>query len=80
MSKLRMRLTGSGAPAAEKRRAVQPVNKVKLLPALEKKSKFESKRFFYELKKHKPRFDEGSSKFLDHRKQNKLQWLKDPTK
>jgi hypothetical protein len=29
----------------------------------------------YELKKHKPWFDEGYSKLLDHRKQAKLQWL-----
>jgi hypothetical protein len=31
-----------------------------------------------ELKKHEPRFDEGCSKFVDQRKQAKLQWLQDP--
>jgi hypothetical protein len=30
---------------------------------------------YYELKKHKPRFDKRSSKLLDKRKQAKLQWL-----
>jgi hypothetical protein len=30
--KIRMRLTASGAPVAMKRRAVEPVNKVKILP------------------------------------------------
>ncbi|PNF29495.1 hypothetical protein B7P43_G04553 [Cryptotermes secundus] len=34
---------------------------------------------YYELKKHKPWFDEGCSKLLDQRKQAKLQWLQDPT-
>jgi hypothetical protein len=33
---------------------------------------------FYELKKHKPWFNEGCSKLLDQRKQTKLQWLCDP--
>jgi hypothetical protein len=33
---------------------------------------------YYELKKHKPWFDEGCSKLLDQRKQVKLQWLQDP--
>jgi hypothetical protein len=33
---------------------------------------------YYELKKHKPWFDEGCSKLLDQRKQAKLQWLQDP--
>jgi hypothetical protein len=33
---------------------------------------------YFELKKHKPWFDEGSSKLLDQRKQAKLQWLQDP--
>jgi hypothetical protein len=28
---------------------------------------------------HKPWFDEGCSKSLDHRKQPKLQWLQDPS-
>jgi hypothetical protein len=32
---------------------------------------------YYELKKHKPWFDEGCSKLLDQRKQVKLQWLQD---
>jgi hypothetical protein len=32
---------------------------------------------YYELKKHKPWFDEGCSK-LDQRKEAKLQWLHDP--
>jgi hypothetical protein len=34
---------------------------------------------YYELKKHKPWFDEGCSKLLDQRKQAKLQWLQDPS-
>jgi hypothetical protein len=34
---------------------------------------------YYELKNHKPRFDEGCSKLLDQRKQAKLQWLQDPS-
>jgi hypothetical protein len=34
---------------------------------------------YYELKKHKPWFDEGCSKLLDERKQAKLQWLQDPS-
>jgi hypothetical protein len=33
---------------------------------------------YFELKKHKPWFDEGCSKLLDQRKQAKLQWLQDP--
>jgi hypothetical protein len=33
----------------------------------------------FELKKHKPWFDEGCSKLLDQRKQAKLQWLQDPS-
>jgi hypothetical protein len=33
----------------------------------------------YELKKHKPWFDEGYSKLLDQRKQAKLQWLQAPS-
>jgi hypothetical protein len=33
---------------------------------------------FYELKKHRPWFDEGYSKLLYKRKQTKLQWLQDP--
>jgi predicted metallo-beta-lactamase superfamily hydrolase len=32
---------------------------------------------YFELKKHKPWFDEGCSKLLDQRKQAKLQWLHD---
>ncbi|PNF34812.1 hypothetical protein B7P43_G03788 [Cryptotermes secundus] len=35
---------------------------------------------YYELKKHKPWFDEGCSKLLDQRKLAKLQWLQDPSK
>jgi hypothetical protein len=34
---------------------------------------------YFELKKHKPWFDEGCSKFLDQRKHAKLQWLQDPS-
>jgi hypothetical protein len=34
---------------------------------------------YYELKKHKPWFDEGCSKLLDQRKQAKLKWLQDPS-
>jgi hypothetical protein len=37
----------------------------------------ESVRYF-ELKKHKPWFDEGCSKLLVQKKQAKLQWLHDP--
>lgn len=33
----------------------------------------------YELKNHKPWFDEGCTKLLDQRKQAKLQWLQDPS-
>jgi hypothetical protein len=35
---------------------------------------------YYELKKHKPCFDEGCSKSLDERKHAKLQWLQFPSK
>jgi hypothetical protein len=34
---------------------------------------------YYELKKHKPWFNEGCLKLLDQRKQAKLQWLQDPS-
>jgi hypothetical protein len=34
---------------------------------------------YFELKKHKPWFDEGCSKLLDQWKQAKLQWLEDPS-
>jgi hypothetical protein len=34
---------------------------------------------YYQLKKYKPRFDEGCSKLLDQGKQGKLQWLWDPS-
>jgi hypothetical protein len=34
---------------------------------------------YFELKKHKPWFDEGCSILLDQRKQAKLQWLQDPS-
>jgi len=33
----------------------------------------------YELKQHKPWFDEGCLVFLDQRKQAELQWVKDPS-
>jgi len=33
----------------------------------------------YELKQHKPWFDEKCLGFLDQRKQAKMQWLQDPT-
>jgi hypothetical protein len=33
---------------------------------------------YFELKKHKPWFDEGCSNLSDQRKQAKLQWLQDP--
>jgi hypothetical protein len=36
-------------------------------------------RSYYELKKHKPWFDEGCSKLLYQRKQAKLQWVQDPS-
>jgi hypothetical protein len=32
----------------------------------------------YELKQHKPWFDEEFLSFLDYRKQTKMQWVKDP--
>jgi hypothetical protein len=34
---------------------------------------------YYELKQHKPWFDEGCSELSDKRKQAKLQWLQDPS-
>jgi hypothetical protein len=34
---------------------------------------------YYELKQHKPWFDEECSKFLDQRKQAKLLWLHNPS-
>jgi hypothetical protein len=34
---------------------------------------------YFELKKHKPWFDEGYSQLLDQRKEAKLQWLQDPS-
>jgi hypothetical protein len=34
---------------------------------------------YFELKKHKPWFDEGCSELLDQRKQAKLHWLQDPS-
>jgi hypothetical protein len=34
---------------------------------------------YYELKKHKPWFDEACSKLVDQRKQAKFQWLQDPS-
>jgi hypothetical protein len=35
---------------------------------------------YYELKKHKPWFDDGCSKLLDQRKQSKLQCVQDASK
>jgi hypothetical protein len=35
---------------------------------------------YFELGKHKPWFDEGCTKLLDQRKQDKLQWLQDSSK
>jgi hypothetical protein len=32
----------------------------------------------YEMKQHKPWFEEECSRFLDQRKQAKMQWLQDP--
>jgi hypothetical protein len=34
---------------------------------------------YYDLKQHKLWFDEGCSKLLDQRKQDKLQWLQNPS-
>jgi hypothetical protein len=34
---------------------------------------------YYELKKHKPWFDQACSKLVDQTKQAKLQWLQDPS-
>jgi 50S ribosomal subunit-associated GTPase HflX len=34
---------------------------------------------YYELRKHKPWFNEGCSNLLDQRRQAKLQWLQDPS-
>jgi hypothetical protein len=34
---------------------------------------------YWELKKHKPWFDEACSKLVDQRKPAKLQWLQDPS-
>jgi hypothetical protein len=34
---------------------------------------------YFEMKKHKPWFDEGFSELLDQRKEGKLQWLQDPS-
>jgi hypothetical protein len=34
---------------------------------------------YFELKKHKPWFDEGCSKLLHQRKQATLHWLQDPS-
>jgi hypothetical protein len=34
---------------------------------------------YYEMKKHKPWFDEECSKLLYQRKQAKMQWLQDPS-
>jgi hypothetical protein len=40
IGKIRMRLAASGSPAAVKRRAVEPVSKVKILLALAQKKLF----------------------------------------
>jgi hypothetical protein len=49
-----------------------------LLQKDERISKFQPKSLgYYDLKKHKPWFDEGCSKLLDQRKQVKLQRLQD---
>jgi hypothetical protein len=42
-------------------------------------SNFSQSLCHYELKKHKPWYDEGCSELLDQRKQAKLQWLQDPS-
>jgi hypothetical protein len=34
---------------------------------------------YFELKKHKPWFDEGCSRLLDQRTEAALQWLQDPS-
>jgi ABC-type xylose transport system substrate-binding protein len=34
---------------------------------------------YYELKEHKPWFDEGCSKLLNQSKQTKFHWLQDPS-
>jgi hypothetical protein len=34
---------------------------------------------YFELKKHKPWFEEGFAKLLDQMKQAKLRWLQDPS-
>jgi hypothetical protein len=34
---------------------------------------------YFELKKHKPWFDEGCSRLLDHRREAELQWLHNPS-
>jgi hypothetical protein len=34
---------------------------------------------YFQLKKHKPWFDEGCSSLLDQRKEAKLQWLQNPS-
>jgi hypothetical protein len=48
---------------------------------LEGISKFQPENLaYYELKQHKPWFDEGCSELLDQRKQSKLQWLQYPNK
>jgi hypothetical protein len=46
-----------------------------------KKMKISAKKSLgcYELKKHKPLFEERCSKLLDQRKQAKEQWLQDPS-
>jgi hypothetical protein len=44
------------------------------------KTSFKESLGLYELKKHKPWFDEECSRFLDQRKQAKMQRLQDPNK
>jgi rubrerythrin len=42
-------------------------------------TKISSKESYYELKPHKPEFDEECSESVDRRKQAKLQWLQNPS-
>jgi hypothetical protein len=35
--------------------------------------------YYFELRKHKPWFDEECSELIDHKKQAELQWLQDPS-
>jgi hypothetical protein len=54
------------------------VDITELVKLIKRISKYPQKILgYYELKKHKPWFDEGCSKLLDQRKQAKLQWLQE---